>query len=296
MLLALSVCSVSAVQAQQAQTAPNPMVQFILVDRQAAYVQSGPSTLMADSNQPFVFRVGVEGQGMTSTAPITAASFTGPSNGSMSLTYNSQENRWAFTDSEFSSMAELNSFYGTGAYNVTLTGTPNGTATINVSSFDGTQLQAPLVTLSGGSWMNGIYMITDMASLSVTFNSIYSGTVGTTQAFHYDASLGGMQNNNLETQGFINFDPTTNSSAQLSPVPPMWNVGTLSLGMYSLQIGYDDVQNPGPLFSNTAFGASLLTYRTTVGILVVPEPSTYASLMLGLGLIGLVSWRRSRRA
>ena len=294
-LLALAVWSVGAVQAQ---TTLGSAVQYILVGRQASYLQTGPSSLVADPNQPFVFSARVEGFNMSNSAPITSAAVTVPNQSSMAMSFNSQEKRWDFEDYEFSSMTELNSFYPVGDYVVTLHGTPNGFTTINVASFNSTQLQIPQVSLTGGTWMNGIYMITDMASLSVTFNSIYSGTIGSTQAFHYEASIGGGPNMQIggNPSGFANNDPTGEGTPLAGSVPPVWNVGTLPMGIYSLQVGYDDVQNPGGHFNFSVFGASLLTYRTTVMIEVVPEPSTYASLALGLGLIGLAGWRRSRRA
>lgn len=286
----------SVAQAQTVATPPSAVVQFLLVARKANFVQTDPTTVSADQQVPYQFKAAVEGQGLTQTSPLTAASFTWPSGGPTGLTFITQDSNWQFIDTEFSSMSSLNSVYGTGAYTFNLTGSPSGSGVVTVSSFEGSILQVPHLTLMGGGWQNGIYVLTSGSALTVSFNAVYAGTPGSTDAFHFDAWIGGGANNyqeNLST--FLNYDPT-GGTALMATAPMDWTTSVLADGIYNLDVAYADVQNPVMLYSNSAMGASLLEYRTAVTIQVVPEPATWMALLAGLGLLGFVSRSRLLRS
>ncbi len=270
-------------------------IQFINVTRQAAYVQQGAlvGDLVADPTTPFVFRAAVEGDNATTGSnPLTAVTFTPPGGSVTPLTYDSNGHQWRFVDNTQTSMDNLNGVYGTGGYAFDLTGTPNGTPSVTVGSFASTQLQIPLLTLSGGSWVGSSYQITTAATLTIAFNAVYTGGVGGTAAFHYDAEINGNSYNN-SVNDFINYDPTTSSAAANASTPPNFVVSPLSAGNYTIQVSYDDVQNPASGTYASAFSASLLEYRTSLSLTVIPEPAAYAA-MLGAVALGGVMLRHRR--
>lgn len=267
-------------------------VEFILVSREANFVQTDASTLTADSVAPFRFIVAVEGSNMTSSSPLTAASFTWPRGSSIPLTFDPWGNDWSYENSDFASMAALNTAYGTGNYDISLTGSPTATVSIGVASFAASTLQVPLLALTGGTWMGNAYVLGASDSLTVTFNPVYTGTVSGTQGFNYYASIGGSMNS-FEKEGFINYDPLASRAVPGGSTPAPWVVGVMPVGMYSVEVGYSDIQNPTTVLGNVT-AVSLLQYRTNLQLVVVPEPSTYALCALGLGVLGLAHWRRRR--
>lgn len=275
------------------QIMPPGAVEFIFVARGALYQQTGVSTVTPDTATPFGFFVEIEGFNMTSTSPLTAASFNWPGGSSTPLAFDTWDNDWTHENTSFASMAALNGVYGTGTYSISMTGTPTATIGIVVDSFANSTLQIPQLTLTGGTWMGNAYVLGATDSLTITFNSVYTGTAAETQGFHYDAWLEGGDGYS-ETKGFINYDPTQDSAVSGGATPAPWVLGVMPVGTYSLEVGYTEIQNPRSHFEGTIFSASLLVYSTSLQLVVVPEPSTYALMALGLGVIGLTCWRRRR--
>lgn len=284
-----SATTLSLLAQSTQQVLPPAAVEFIVVAREAFYDQTGPTTVTPNAVTPFRFSVGVEGSGFTSSTPLTAVSFTWPSGSATPLAFDTWDSEWEFQNGAFASMAALNSVYGTGTYDVSLTGTPTATVGIVVGSFAGSTLQVPQLTLSGGTWSGNAYVLGETDSLTVTFNSVYSGTPSGTQGFHYDAWI--TDGFGFGVDGFINYNPMTSSAVPGGATPSAWVVGTLAVGVHNLEVGYSDIQNPAAVLGS-AFSASLLEYRTNVQLVVVPEPSTYALFALGLGVVGLARWRR----
>lgn len=271
-------------------------IEFISVTRLADYVQTGPSTVSAASTTPFEFMVDVDGNNSTTaTAPLTAATYTPPGGSVTALTFSSENHGWSFRDSTPTSMANLNATYGTGSYALNLTGTPNGAANITVGSFASTLLEIPQLTLSGGSWVGSTYQLTSAATLTISFNAVYSGSPGGTAGFHYDAELSGTSYN-TSADAFINYNPQTSAAAAYASTPPNFVASSLAAGNYTFSASYEDIQNPAMYYSNSVFGASLLEYRTTISLQVIPEPSTYAAILGALALAGVTIHRRRRAA
>ncbi|MBI2513929.1 MAG: hypothetical protein HYV96_18315 [Opitutae bacterium] len=270
-------------------------IQFVSVTRQAAYVQTGAtvSDLSADPTTPFRFRAAVEGDsGTTATNPWTAVTVTPPGGSATSMTFNTGDKQWQFEDTTPTSMANLNATYGTGGYTFTPTGTPSGTATVTVGSFAASLLNIPLLTLSGGSWVGGSYVISNTAMLTVTFNAVFTGTPGATDGFHFDSRINGSTSMD-GANDFANWDPTTNAAANYPSTPPAFIVGAgqLAAGSYTIEASYDDIQNPASVYGS-AFSASLFELRTTVNLTVVPEPAALAAAFGALALLGVFARRR----
>ena len=292
LISAVAAISLSAQTTQPTLPPSSPVVEFISVSREEFYIQTDATTVTPNLVMPARFSVEVEGQDMTSTSPLTAVSFNWPDGSPTPLTFNAMNEGWSF-QSSFPSMSALNGVYGTGTYIIDLTGTPTTTVGIAVSSFAGSTLQIPQLTLTGGTWMGNAYVLGPTDSLSITFNPVYTGTVSGTQGFHYDGWIGDNMAS-IEVEGFINFDPTTNSSVPGGATPSAWMVGMLPVGLYSMEVGYSQIQNPTDVL-DSAKAVSLLEYRTNLQLVVVPEPSTYALCALGLGVLGLAHWRRRRQ-
>jgi MYXO-CTERM domain-containing protein len=270
-------------------------IEFITVTRLADYEQTGPSTVSAAATAPFKFIAEVEGNdSTTSTNPLTAATYTPPGGSVTSLTYDTDGHAWRFQDSTQTSMANLNAAYGTGSYAFNLTGTPSGASSITVGSFASTLLEIPQLTLSGGSWVGSTYQLTSAATLTISFNAVYSGSPGGTAAFHYDAELNGTSYN-TSADAFINYDPTTLAAAPYASTPPNFVASSLAAGNYTFSASYVDIQNFGTLYGSV-FGASLLEYRTSISVQVIPEPSTCAAILGALALAGVTVHRRRRAA
>ncbi|WP_415909976.1 hypothetical protein [Oleiharenicola sp. Vm1] len=276
-------------------------IQFVSVTRQANYVQTGAtvSDRAADGTTPFQFRAAVEGSDsspLTSTNPWTAVTVTLPSSATQALTFDTSNQGWYFKDSTPTSMSNLNATYDVGSYTFTPTGTPSTQATVTVASFASSLLNIPQLTLSGGSWINGAYVVSDTATLTVTFNAVFSGTPGASDSFHFDSSLDGQSNHINGTNDFVNWDATTNATANYASTPPDFVIGAgqLAAGSYTISASYNDVQNPTSVYGS-AFAASLLEYRTQVNLTVVPEPSATATAF-GVFVLLFATRRRSLRA
>lgn len=259
-------------------------IQLVDVTRQANYVQTGPSSVSADLTTPFSFRAAIEGDNATtSTNPLTAATYTLPGGSATPLSFDSNNHAWRYVDTTQTSMNMLNSVYGIGGYGFDLTGTPSGSSTVTVGSFASTQLQVPLLTLSGGSWVGNSYVINAAATLTIAFNPVYTGSVGGTAVFHYDAELLG-PGGNSSANDFINYDFETSSAAANGSTPPDFLASSLVRGNYTFDISYSDVQNPAVVYGSV-FSASLLQYQTDVNITVIPEPANYTAVIGALALV-----------
>lgn len=262
-------------------------------------MQTGPAPggLGVAQVTPFRFHATVEGDnGITATNPITAVTVTPPGGSATALSFDAENHRWLFQDPTPSSMANLNATYTTGSYTFTPTGTPNMPSTVTVGSFASSLLQAPLLTLSGGSWLNGTYVISNASALTVTFNPIYTGSPASDAGFHYDSGISGVSYVNGPT-GFVNWDPTTNSAAPYASTPPDFVIGAgqLAAGDYTLEVNYADIQNPQAVYGS-AFSASLLEYRTTLSVTVVPEPAANAGALGVVALLGAALVQRRRQS
>lgn len=273
-------------------------IEFVSVTRQAAYVQSGALvTDISAAATPFSFRASIDGDNATTaTNPLTAATFTRPSGSPTSLAFDTQNHSWNYSDNTPTSMANLNAAYTTGTYTFTPTGTPNTDSTVTVGSFASTLLQIPFLTLSGGSWSGGVYTIAANATLTISSNAVFSGSPGANDAFHVDASISGLTYIS-GPEGFVNWNPMTNAAGTYATAPSNFVVGagTLASGNYTIEYNFNDVQNPAAVYG-TAFSASLLEYRTTINLTVVPEASTFAAVLGAVALLGAGAWRRRRQA
>jgi hypothetical protein len=129
--------------------------------------------------------------------------------------------------------------------------------------------------------------------------TVGAGDVGTTWTFRFDARLyapGGLLAPST-AQAFIKtldpnngFQATGFNSVDMSAVSETW--GTYSLPL-TITAGAGQILQFGFSSKATNYAGSAVTYDN-ISLTPVPEPTTYALMLAGLGLLGLVAGRRSR--
>ena len=152
-------------------------IEYVTVSKHISYVQTSATSVQVDPRPqgpnyggPYGFSVSVEGQNISG---ISAPKFTGPVSGvgswynSGNLVYNAAEGRWGAgpTGNNWGSptLGDLNSKFGSGTYTVTVNG-----ASIPLQLAGDAFPNAPLLTLSGGAWSNGKYVIDPAKPLTIT--------------------------------------------------------------------------------------------------------------------------------
>jgi hypothetical protein len=152
-------------------------VESVVVSKVHGYVQTGPSAVALENvSNNFGFSADVNG---TNIAGIPPPILTGPintgglgaihNNGRLVYSAGDQGWRWGTpnaNDFGTASLAQLNNFFGSGTYNINVNG-------VNVAlQLTGDQYpNAPVLTLTGGSWVNGKYVIDASQPLTVTTNA-----------------------------------------------------------------------------------------------------------------------------
>lgn len=261
-----------------------------IITRTEEFVQTGPNSgtdLNPVSATPFYLSASIEGLG-TGTGTLTLPDGT--------TTYNLTANgsRLHYVSGGFASAGALTAAFPDSAdtatpptspyYTITA---PGGTqvAPIGLSSDSGS-LNAPFLTLSGGSWVGSTYVFNPANTVTISFNLV-SGASGN---YHYNADVNGTNLGGSGPEGFI-----AGSTAPMSF--NLQDIGTpLAGNPYTIDVSYDYIQ----YFNSDAFGdmsnvtgAGLYEYRTTVNLMAVPEPASAAMLLGGLALAGTL-WRRRK--
>lgn len=221
-----------------------------------------------------------------STAPSTIPSVH---NGG-TLIYSSGEWRYGAPGGfgwNVTSTATLDSLFADGSHAINLQGT---TYTLDNSS--GTYPGfVPTLTMTGGFWSGGKYVIDVNQTLTIATN-VFSD--------YSTAGIGGFVNLNLDDVDSIvhlsRIAPSGFTTNELTNSATMTvNAGTLVAGQeyygfanFSTFVD-QDTQNP------LVFSAALWGNETNFTILAIPEPSTYALMGTGLALMALLHRRRQRR-
>ena len=154
-------------------------VTSVLVHKNQEFNQTGPATLApTGAFNAFGFSADVNGVNIggitppTVSGPIAAGSLGSFHNNGV-LVYRAGDSGWRYgangNDFGTSTLADLNAKFGAGTYTFTVNGTPIG---LNLT---GAPFPAPsTMTLTGGAWSNGRYVIDPKQALTVT-TSAFSG-------------------------------------------------------------------------------------------------------------------------
>ena len=157
------------------------VIESVTVGKSIEFVQTSPVAVQinpAPPSQtfggPYGFSADVDGQNISSiTAPRVSGpiSVPEPFNNGGTLLYNSTEGGWRYgfpngNDWGVQSLGELNSLFGSGVYTMTVNGT---SVALNLTG--DAYPNNPVLTLSGGVWSNGKYVIDVRQSLVITTNA-----------------------------------------------------------------------------------------------------------------------------
>jgi hypothetical protein len=154
-------------------------ISYVTVSKSIQYVQTSATNIQVDPKPqganyggPYGFGVDVEGQNISG---IAAPKFSGPVSGVGSwynngnLAYNAAEGYWGAgpngNDWGSPTLGDLNSKFGSGTYTVSVNG-----ASIPLQLTGDAYPNAPLLTLTGGAWSNGKYVIDPSKPLTITTN------------------------------------------------------------------------------------------------------------------------------
>jgi hypothetical protein len=151
-------------------------VESVTVSKGYAYIQTGVGTVMLDpASNNYSFDADVNGTNISGIAaptlsgPVNTASLGTQWNGGV-LKYSAGDHGWrsgsSANDFGFSTKSILDSAFGNGNYTFTVNGTPvilalTGEAYPNI----------PIVTLTGGSWANGKYVVDPAQPVTLTTNA-----------------------------------------------------------------------------------------------------------------------------
>ena len=274
-LVLLGLCS-----AGMAQT-----VSTVLVEKYQTFTQTDATTTASTG---WGGDIRVEGNGGTTDnlSGLTAPTYTTPVGSGVAsgtLTYDSNADRWSVGNT-YGSQSALDTAFASGAYTVTV-----NSATVSLTlSGDTYPTNAPAATVSQGSWSGGVLSIDPTQALTITTNQLLFGGSGG----HISINLSGDLQN--FTGGYDAF-ASTGATGSLDVAAATFISGqsyTVKLQFSSLS-SQDSTDNPNGAGANST-NAAVYTDTTTFTIMAIPEPSTYALLMGGAALSGVLFVRNRR--
>ncbi|MBL0141011.1 MAG: hypothetical protein IPP91_02835 [Betaproteobacteria bacterium] len=148
-------------------------VRSVTVKKNIEHVQTSATTVtQAPTTNGYGFGADIDGTNISSlptpvlTGPINTAGLGSIHNGGK-LVYVPGDSgwRWGLNGNDFgtSSLASLNSYFGSGTYTITVNGTP-----ISLNLGGDAFPNAPVLTLTGGKWLNGKYVFDPALPLTIT--------------------------------------------------------------------------------------------------------------------------------
>lgn len=250
------------------------------VGKSKIYVQTGSGTVSFDG---YTFEAFADA---TTSGSVLGGTVAGPFTGSPgSLMADSGGAH--YNSIFFGSQTALDAAYANGTYTLTINQQHNGmTSPISLLlNGDAYVPDIPMLTLDNGSWSDGVYYVdpNQATHFGWTFSSYNSAT--DVVLFNIEPASGGMDTVDVE------FFPPTNA-------PNGYTVGsgTFTGGpstAYDVRLTFARLVATDTTSVSGATGLVYYVMETNFTIQAVPEPSTYALVVLGLGLVW-VSVRRQR--
>lgn len=284
-------------------------VQSIFVGKNVENIQTDATTVIPNPQTPgptyggaYGFGVTVQGTGLSAPTVTLAAGSTQPTTNSVAhdnglMGYNVEDSEWAYGSPNYNnwgatSAAEIDTLFAAGDYTVSVPFTPTplsvtvtlGTTLANISTV---VANAPTFTLTGGNWVNGVYVVNVNQVVTITsnafagFNANADGHIGfwiEQEGGGFNGSVERFYSDNTSADNFISY--TINANTLISG-ETYWVDGSFAAVL--------DIDT-------SISGAKVGTYlesSTSFSISAVPEPSTYAAI-IGLSVLGLACWRRCR--
>lgn len=275
----------AAALAARAVIVTDPNVLQYGVGKLKVYTQSGPTTLTFSE---FTFQAFVD---LRPGGTLTAATLQGPLlGGTQNLTISPDGAEYQsvkFSGEPTTAKGNLNGNFadstpGNAGTNYTLGITTVPGTSYSVSfSLAGDQYAAttPLFTLDNGTWDNGLYRVN--AGATTNFGWSFADYNSATDVIVFSIRLKDADGDLVDLQ-FQNSNPGGFALDGSLLVP-----GT----HYIAQVGFARVVD-SPTTIPGAQGVAFYGVETAFEFVAIPEPSTYALLALGLGVVGLTVWRR----
>jgi PEP-CTERM motif len=182
----------------------------------------------------------------------------------------------------------------------TITSAVPGTTPIVVQQFNGTLGTLTSITLLFDSNASASGSITNTSGASHTYNLTKSATATLSgNGFNIVESLlsGTTSFSGVAKNATVNFGPYTgagSSSATLASsfFAPFIGAGSTNLSFVSSSL-FSMTPNSGTLSVSPLIGGDYtLTYNYAAAVAAVPEPGSWAMMLLGFGLIGFAARRR----
>lgn len=264
-------------------------IDFVFISKLVDYNQTDASTVTAIAN-PYLIVASIDGSGVSSTYPVspTVAVPVG-SPGTITLTFDVNDNAWGFESAGYADQTALNAAYGSGNY--TFQSSSFSSIALNLTNTD-LYPNAPRATITtntgqGFTWSGGSLIVDPnlFTTLTLTTNAFSTNFSATANhiGIHGDGftSEVGAESFNTSAQTLsLNVSAASFLSGQSTK---QFEIEFNNLITYTA-----NVPNIG------AESISAFTAVTTFGVQVIPEPSTYAVIVGGLALGGAMVHRRRR--
>lgn len=292
-------------------------VQFVLVEKQVQFTQNSEATPSLASGTPYSFHFGVVG-GATSISGLSSVQITTTATGSgvgsvvlsSGTNYNASDNEWKSDTAVYSTLTgvgSLDAAYANGVYALNVNATSfNITLGGGAGPYtDGYPAAAPMVSGLSASDFNGSGQLKiDLSLSSYTFT--LNGLPGYSSGGHVGMFIEGVNeasfvsgtnpSGNVQAESMYFFPFKTDAEVTFLTFNP--SASTMVAGnSYTLELEYNLAPNAGAnALGVNEFDLGLFTYRTTVSLIAIPEPSTYAAILGALALAGVMFVRRRRTA
>ncbi|MDP2136619.1 MAG: PEP-CTERM sorting domain-containing protein [Candidatus Didemnitutus sp.] len=249
------------------------------------YNQTDATTTAEKAVNPWAFEVFIDGTGLTASFPSGTNSFT-PQGGSAGLfVFDSGNQHWSYQgNASFADQAALDAAFPNGTQSLIVGGIP-----FTLSLAGNLYPNTPLATASAGTWTGGLLQLT-AAQASAGFSITSNTFTGWANDGSFRIGIwgdGSSYSQDVETYA-ANFLAMNVAG------------GALTAGnTYSFTVEFmrftDSDTSLQPTLGVNALGVAGYVINTSFSVQVIPEPSTYAAILGGLALAGVV-WRRRQLA
>lgn len=280
------------------------------VQTDATTVVANPTPVSSTYGGPLNWGVEVRGTGLS--APVITlpgatnnSTINSTQHNSGVLGFNSGDGAWEYGSPNFNNIGfpstggatDRNARFPAGTYTIAISGLTTVSLTYNLISV--TTMQFSLTNGTGGTWSNGNYYFDPTQALTISsastpfsnFNTTTGGQVNGAIKFGIYDSGGNPISGSSSTRFYLD---NTNLTTNPNYIDYTVAANTLTAGSTFKIVGnYVAVSD-----QNSTNGSTNLAFfngSTSITLIAIPEPSTYAAILGAFGL-GVAAWQRRRQA